>query len=589
MLDQRRVAAQPDENREQLFTERYQGLLAWALRLTHDREAAEDLVQDAFIQFVLGRSRLEEIENIDGYLRRMLRYMHCSRISRSTQHLHETALSLADYDSFRIGWTAVEPSRRVQASEELYQICSYACSRKESSKAGSVLILRFFHNYFPTEIASVLNSSRTSVDQWQRVARREAKLFMNRPGRLRFVNAKALLGQQTIGHLRSDGDLIHDLQQIIFNSRQGDCIARRELEEVYSNDRSNPLSTTKLAHLVSCQSCLDTVNSLLGLPLLAERYQAQTHEPKDPPGSAGGGPAGGDVEAISRKFGTKLRETREHKPHELRIAVNGFLVSSLKVSSELSELDLNLTPDEPVEFVEVSSERGLQLLFFTLNPRMPQGEQWAWVELSEGRSLEACLRDDNGPSLKLVYRDPEVEHSNSNVENVNSPLSLPLFVVPGGSELNEQKVANHSVILHLRSWAAWLGPTLHELVKRPFGARDIQLSKSEEAPLFTVLSESYYGTRRRAWAWFTVLVSALAIAGLLFLKSNSSTPMTASMLLERANAAEQNTGPDLVSHRFINLEERHSAEGAVVARRRIEIWENRANGNHAQRLYDESN
>ncbi len=170
MLDQRRVAAQPDEKREQLFTERYESLLAWAMRLTNQqRDAAEDLVQDAFVQFMLGRTRLEEIENIDGYLRRMLRYMHVSRMSRSAQHLHETALSVADYDSCRLGWTAIEPPRRMQASEELHQICAYACSRKESSRAGSVLILRFFHEYFPTEIAGVLNSSRHCVDQWQRL------------------------------------------------------------------------------------------------------------------------------------------------------------------------------------------------------------------------------------------------------------------------------------------------------------------------------------------------------------------------------------------------------------------------------------
>src|SRR2546423_8410534 len=285
MLDQRRVAAQSDENREQLFTERYEGLLAWALRLTnHDRESAEDLVQDAFVQFVLGRSRLEEIENIDGYLRRMLRYMHCSQMSRSAQHLHETALSLADYDSLRLGLTAIEPPRRMQASEELYRICAYACSRKESSKAGSVLILRFFHNYFPSEIASVLNSSRTCVDQWQRVARREAKLFMNRPGRLRFVNAKAQVGPHTVQCMRSDCDLMHELQQIIFSASQGDCITRQEIEQVYANDKSDTLSTTKLAHIVSCPSCLDTVNGLLALPLLSERNQSKTYEPKEPPG-----------------------------------------------------------------------------------------------------------------------------------------------------------------------------------------------------------------------------------------------------------------------------------------------------------------
>jgi len=130
MLDQRRVAAQPDEKRERLFTERYESLLAWAMRLTkNQRDAAEDLVQDAFVQFVLGRSRLEEIENVEGYLRRMLRYMHISRLSRSAQHLHEAALSVADYDSCQLGWTAIEPSRRMQAFEELHQICTYACAR----------------------------------------------------------------------------------------------------------------------------------------------------------------------------------------------------------------------------------------------------------------------------------------------------------------------------------------------------------------------------------------------------------------------------------------------------------------------------
>ena len=124
MLDQSRVAVQLDEKREQLFTERYESLLAWAMRLTNqERDVAEDLVQDAFVQFVLGRTRLEEIENIDGYLRRMLRYMHASRMSRQAQRLHDTALSVADYDSFNLSWTAIEPPRRMQALEELRQIC----------------------------------------------------------------------------------------------------------------------------------------------------------------------------------------------------------------------------------------------------------------------------------------------------------------------------------------------------------------------------------------------------------------------------------------------------------------------------------
>jgi DNA-directed RNA polymerase specialized sigma24 family protein len=59
MLDQRRAAIRPEERREQLFTERYEGLLAWTTRLTNQNHEAEDLVQDAFVRFMLDRTSLE--------------------------------------------------------------------------------------------------------------------------------------------------------------------------------------------------------------------------------------------------------------------------------------------------------------------------------------------------------------------------------------------------------------------------------------------------------------------------------------------------------------------------------------------------
>ena len=71
MLDQRRVAAQPEENcehsfREQMFTDRYANLRVWAMYLTHHDSTADDLVHDLYVQWMLSRTRLEEIENIDG-------------------------------------------------------------------------------------------------------------------------------------------------------------------------------------------------------------------------------------------------------------------------------------------------------------------------------------------------------------------------------------------------------------------------------------------------------------------------------------------------------------------------------------------
>ena len=594
MLDQRRVAAQPDEERERLFTERYEGLLAWAMRLTNQqREAAEDLVQDAFVQFVLGRTRLEEIENIDGYLRRMLRYMHVARLSRSAQHLHDSALSIADYDSGRLGWTTIEPPRRMQAFEELHQICIYACSRKESSRAGSVLILRFFHDYFPTEIASILNSSRHCIDEWQRLARREAKLFMNEPGRLRFVNARMQADRQQVKYLNSDCDLMLELRQMIFNSRRGGCLPPEELAEVYSGTQTEALGTARLAHIVSCPVCLDAVNSLLGLPLLAQRYHTEPSEPKqEPPDDTnGGGASGGGSGDLTTKFARRLRETQEHKPQELRISVNGFLVSSLKVSSDLSELDLNLTPDDPIEFVEVSSEQGVQMLFFSVDPHAPQNEQWAWIELSEGRLLEACFRNENGPSLRVVYKDPLPDVASVNAETTNG-LSSPLFIVPEVGELRGEKVGNERFGLHLLSRCRRLINKFRSATRRPLleveEASSPASTRTTRAPFGDVFAERKHS---RKLGWLVLLISLIVIAGLLFFRARLAPSLTAAAVLENASVAEK-TGAvpaDRVTHRVLNLEERRSAEGAVVAQHKIEIWQNHANGVTAQRLYDGSN
>ena len=535
MLDQRRVAAQPDEKREQLFSERYEGLLAWAMRLTNQqRDAAEDLVQDAFVQFVLGRTRLEEIENIDGYLRRMLRYMHVSRVSHSAQHLQDAELSVADYDSCRHGWSAIETPRRMQAFEELHQICTYACSRKESSRAGSVLILRFFHEYFPSEIAAVLSSSRHCVDQWQGLARREVKLFMNEPGRLRFVNAAKPAERKQIRYLRSDCDLMLELRQMIFNSRQGDCLSQAELEDIYAGGNADALTTAKLAHIVSCPACLDAVNSLLGLPLLAQRYRSEPSKPEEPPrDEPGGGSSGGGTGDLTKKFARRLRETHEHKPRELRIAINGFHVSSLKVSSDLSELDLNLSHGDPIEFVEVSSEQGVQMLFFSIDPLGAQREQWAWIQLSEGRLLEACLQNDNGPTLRVVYKDPAPQEGpvTTEIADANS-LSSPLFVVPGADALKEAKVEAHGVAFYLRSWAQ---RSVSMLRGR---SEEVSLRSLEGTSLrsFDLVERRY---SRRPLGWLIVLVCVIVIAGFLFFKASLSRTLSATTLLAKASVAEK--------------------------------------------------
>ena len=583
MLDQRRAATRPEERREQLFTERYESLIAWALRLTHDHAAAADLVQDAFVQFMLCRTGLEQIENIDGYLRRMLRNMHASRMSRQAQRLRETELSVADYDSLTLGWPAVESPRRMQAFEELQQICSYACSRKESSRAGSVLILRYFHDYFPTEIASVIGSSRDCVDQWQRLARREVKLFMNEPGRLRFVASRHPAERVATGSFVSSGDPMSELRRMIFRSCQGRCLSPDALREIYSLGNTNALTTTRLAHIVSCRSCLDAVNSLLGLPLLAQRGLFEP--PADPPDKdeppidrGGGGTSGSGPVDVRRKLGRHLRTISEHKPKELRIAVNGLPLSSLKISSDLTDVDLNLNADDPVEFVEITSEQDIQLLFFS-GGKGTNSEQWAWIELSEGRTLAAFLRLQDGPALHVIYRDPLSAEFSANQEMLTAPgLSSPLALVQTVDEPAESNETRHPFD-PLRSWTGRL--------RGVFRRSETTLDSG-----FTLFSRQL--DRRHIWmrpGLVTVLVVALLLAGFFFWRNQPEPTLTATDLLARAGNAERAVEQlrDQVSHRYINLEERRSPDGAVVSRRRIEIWQNHATGDRAQRLYDETN
>src|SRR5262245_41681059 len=176
------------------------------------------------------------------------------------------------------------------------------------------------------------------------------------------------------------------LRAMIFESRQGVCLAREELESAYTTGETEALSTAQLGHVVSCRTCLDIVNATLGLPLLEERYSAEDCSRDEPPRDAtGGGGSGAEPAPVPKRFKHQLREIREHKPSELRIAVNGALLGSLKVSGELSEFDLSLACDEPIEFIEVLSEQDVQLLFLSINDTTAQAEQWAEIELSEGR------------------------------------------------------------------------------------------------------------------------------------------------------------------------------------------------------------
>lgn len=574
MLEPCLLAQQEQEKRHSLFIQRYDRLLSWALRLTKQhRPSAEDLVQDAFIQFVLGRTSVEEIENLDGYLRRMLRYMHIARKSRSDQKAADTAISLSDYDSIDLGWSNIDPSRRMQAQQELWQICSYACSRKETARAGAVLILRFFHNYYPTEIAQLLCVSRHAVDQWQNLARKELKQFLNSErGNLRLMNArKHPFTTVQPGQI----DSIEDLREIIFASRKGECPSVAEIEAIYLH-KTVEITTAYIAHLVSCRRCLDVTNEILQLPSLAERHQSEGGGQSTPPPPASGGSSSDEPPSDpGNRLEKRLRDVVEHKPKQLRVAVNGHIVGTAKVNEADSEFDLRLVHDEQVDFIEVTSEQNIQLLFvIPPSEAKPDGAIWARIELSDARQLILRLEPGKQRSIHVKYIQPPI------------PDEVPL-TAPGQKREPLLSLVRKTESRRVRK-TAWFRPLLKLIPARIRRDNTPNQSATErvvpdrstyEIPVAVFRSRS---SRKPLIATFAIVVVAIAL--LIFFRGKDLKPtLTAQQLLQRVTVAEAVASVDTITRRVVTLEERRDGK---VNNFQLEFWQNKAKRQSALRVFD---
>jgi DNA-directed RNA polymerase specialized sigma24 family protein len=565
MLKLRRISA----SHRDAFLERYKGLHAWAVQMTaNDQALAEDLLHDLFILFTLSQPDLRRIENLDNYLYASLRNLHISQLRRTTRARFEQ-LSVIEYESARLSLHSVAHGRDlIQAQDELRRICQYACIRKETANAASVLILRFFHGYYPTEIAKVTRRTRKAADKRLTAARVEAKAFLENSQSLAFINGPSQPATPEVFPVRfarTLGDFLFELQETIFQSRSGECLDREQLKHLYDADRPAPIARRHLAHIVSCPTCLNRVNALLGLPLLNERYPTDTMDKDSKKG--GGPPDSGDKGGAVRKLKDWEREAREafeHKPQELCVSVNGYLLGSQLIGSELSELTLNVAADERISFCEVFSEQGIRLMMMNVEELPPNGpgELHQRVELSESRSLESSLLFSNPfPTVHVSYHDPALATVPSAQEDEVEPDdSLIVTAVP------EVKVETGDIRPRIKD----LPHKVQELMARE-GRRFLNT---------------------RFWmrpGVVTALVAALLVAAALFIEFRRVTPVpSAAELLQQSALVEEALANDRnqALHRTINVEEKNSA-GASIALRRVEVWQSAERGISARRLYDD--
>src|SRR5215216_6617277 len=269
------------QSQEAAFIEHYDWLLRWALQFTnHDRERAQDLVQQVFAQFALAHTDLSAVDNIPAYLYTTLRNTHLSEV-RLAGRSHGESQSIVEYSIADAALEATDPYTLFQTQDQLRRVCQYACLRKQTSRAGSVLILRFFHGYHISEIATVLRGTCQAVRQCLKFARNEARLFLDDPSALKFIGKTQSGSVIFTGTVCTVDELLTELRQAIFRSCEGECLVHDSLRALYLECHVVATENITLAHIVSCAKCLDAVNGILGLPRLAQRHPADALGPNN--------------------------------------------------------------------------------------------------------------------------------------------------------------------------------------------------------------------------------------------------------------------------------------------------------------------
>lgn len=258
-------------NYDEVFLQRYDSIYKWGMLLTkHDHQLAEDLVHDVYIRFLAARTDLADVNCFDSYFYIALRNSYISYLRRITQQ-QKKRTEIIEFDLVENALLMTDMQHQLEVRESLRVICEYACLRKKTSISASVLILRFFHGYLPSEVAQILKSTRNAVEVHLVLARREASDYLINPSSPSFVVQSQNFNQLAKDNFRSERNTIENLRSAIFAAREGNCLEMAWLSKIY---QANEMSVTRnvLSHSVSCPLCLNKLNKLLELPSLSERY-----------------------------------------------------------------------------------------------------------------------------------------------------------------------------------------------------------------------------------------------------------------------------------------------------------------------------
>ncbi|MGD0580729.1 MAG: sigma-70 family RNA polymerase sigma factor, partial [Bryobacteraceae bacterium] len=538
-----RVPPWRELNSEETFLCHYDRLLTYALCLTNNsKPQAEDLLQDAFVVAMLGQIDLASAHDTEKYLCGVLRHLHVSNVRRETRR-SLVPLSALEYDSLSLALNA-RIEERAGFQEELELILRHACERKSVSKSASVLLLRFFLGFYPTEIAYIIHASRRSVDHLLWLARKEIARHLS--------EAERQPGAVLRPARRSPSAAIASYSW-------GHCPGSSGLRRLYESADCVTMPTEVLAHIVSCPKCLSLVCQLLGLHPPEDRFPTDTIDPDH--SSSGGdseGHAPAPVVSSSRSLRARLdhafREVFEHKPKEIRLVVNGFRLATHALTSGCSVFEVTGRTDERLSFIDVFSEQQVRLAFLAIQ-QPPEGdlEQRSVARLSDGRFIRLSVHfTDITPVIKVQYEDAnwESESVSESIVIVDEAARVP-------ASLAREARDTGAISRPGRRWW-WLN--------LPRGPR-----------------------RKLGFAFGAVMF--LVIGAAVVHRMTKPPTVSASTLIEESTRLEASLDmpKNVVAHRAFRIESWHTASSRLIASGRVEIWENAARLMKARRIFDEQN
>ena len=396
---------------EGVFASKYEWLLRWAMHFSqNDRTVAEDLIQETFLKLLTSWKTVKDLDNVEPLLYTYLKYSYLTELRRNQSYSLQS-LSALDFDSLPAHlWTA-GLSDQIELQDQLRRIVAFLLWRKSSAKFANVFLLRFFHGYFPEEIMHICMITRHAVDLSLSHARGEIKAYLADPNRIQVLHQtpppEAVLPDAPV----SPHQFVDEMRGLILSARTEACLPFVELQKLYRSELPKPIDIGLLAHIVSCESCLDRVSRFCNLPPGSKRspWDSLGNAPRSKSSNKrSGGGSGQEVKRAIESGHRRLQEIFEHRPHGLMIALNGQVVAVRDISSPRGVLKIETHSVASLELIEVISDNGLTLLTLPVLNRPPQAPPTVThdVQLSCGRRVSLLLSYmADGAVIEVVYEE----------------------------------------------------------------------------------------------------------------------------------------------------------------------------------------